>query len=165
VPLGEEAKRFIMDEVTRQVTPMQRLLQNVQEWQLSFWSNGSGKPPGFFQNRMKTDDDRFRALKEETENQSVLLEDMKAFMTEMRTRRDERDRRDVRHRWLIGILVTIGLAIAGGIYSQFVPAIKAIMEDYYQRHPKAMIQRNSSENESNSVYAWAKNLVEHSAVE
>ena len=74
------------------------------------------------------------------------------FLTEYRTRSDERDRRDTRGRWVIGILVTVLLALFGGMASYIIPAIRTIMEDYYQRHPNALMQHSSSVT-PNPVYA------------
>ena len=51
-----------MDEVSRQMAPMHAILQGLKDavqevktWQFGFWSNGSGRAPGFFQSRIKAD--------------------------------------------------------------------------------------------------------------
>ena len=51
-----------MSEVVAQMKPFSDLLKAVHDWQVGFWSNGSGKPPGFFQMRMLEDDERNEML-------------------------------------------------------------------------------------------------------
>ena len=55
-------------EVADQLKPFIDTLKGVRDWQYSFWSNGSGRPMGFFQMRMKEDDERNRQLKEDLKN-------------------------------------------------------------------------------------------------
>jgi hypothetical protein len=51
-------KRIVEMEVAEQLKPMAAKIDSMHDWQLGFWSNGSGKPEGFFQRRMREDDKR-----------------------------------------------------------------------------------------------------------
>ena len=62
VPNGKldeaEIRRIVLAAVTAHMKPWGEILKSVHDWQTGFWSNGSGKPLGFFQMRMKADDER-----------------------------------------------------------------------------------------------------------
>ena len=159
--LGGEQKRFIVEEIKRQNEPMHDILRKLHEWQLSFWSNGSGRVPGFFQNRMKTDDDRYHALKEETSSQSILLEDVKTFMTEIRTIREERTKaeaeRQKRHAryWTVAKVVG-GLLVSALLWGakETYPVVKILVDDYLRAHPYVTEQlKNRAMSVPDSVYA------------
>lgn len=70
----QRVKDIVMIEVAKQIKPIADEVRAAREWQLSFWSNGSGRPPGYFQTRVKEDDARYTALATETAKQSDLLE-------------------------------------------------------------------------------------------
>jgi hypothetical protein len=57
-------KRIVEMEVAEQLKPMNLKLEAMHDWQLGFWSNGSGRPEGFFQRRMKEDDKRNTMLED-----------------------------------------------------------------------------------------------------
>ena len=165
MPLGEEAKRFIMEEITRQMEPTHTLLQTLKEWQLAFWSNGSGRPPGFFQSRIQHDDDRYGRLKTESEAQSVVLGDVKSYMIEQRAVRVERERADTdrqkRHAryWMIGKIAAglLGTALAWGAKEAY-PVVKILIEDYLHSHPYVSEKlKNKAANQLDPVYANRQN--------
>jgi hypothetical protein len=149
----DEMRRVIVDEVNKQLGPTHALLRSlgdsvskVESWQLSFWSNGSGRPPGFFQTRMKQDDERFATLKQENEAQSALLEDVKTYMTESRTVRIEREKgekeRDERRKTYWALAWKIGAPIATSLLglltwaaAKALPVVKILWEDYLRAHP------------------------------
>ena len=73
-PDEERLRTLVAAEVTAQMKPVAEMLKAVHEWQLSFWSNGSGRPPGFFQSRMLADDVRNAQTKEELKAATSLAE-------------------------------------------------------------------------------------------
>src|ERR1700733_3770207 len=62
----ELMRKVAMDIVSKELKP-------IHEWMLSFWSNGSGRPPGYFQMRVIADDERYKRLECETKEQSEVL--------------------------------------------------------------------------------------------
>jgi hypothetical protein len=54
--------------------------------------------------------------------------------------------------WVWSIVLTIVLGILGWGFTQAIPVFRAIMEDYYQHHPAAQIQKYEPSS-SNQVYA------------
>ena len=160
MPLGEEQKRFIVDEVKRQVEPTHTLLQKLSEWQLAFWSNGSGRPPGFFQSRIKEDDHRYKELDDKTDAQNVVLDDVKCFMIEQRAVRVERERAEAERRkrharyWTVAKVVATApvLGLAGWIVTKAIPVAKILIEDYLKAHPYVSERlKNRSSVESSPV--------------
>lgn len=141
--LGEEAKRYIMAEVTRQVQPMHDLLQSVKEWQLSFWSNGSGRPPGFFQNRMKEDDHWRAEITGKVEDLNTHKATVDLFINELRLSRKfleekEMEAKERRRFYLLKVALPIVLgilSIVGIIVKQAVPVVKIIWDNYLHSHP------------------------------
>ena len=79
-------------------------LEPFRDWMLGFWSNGSkDRPLGFFQMRVKAEDDRFTTrvkqdderyerLQEETKGQSETLEVVKQFMASQVAAREAREK-------------------------------------------------------------------------
>ena len=152
-----------MDEVARQLKPTHSLLTALHEWQLSFWSNGSGRPEGFFQGRIKSDDLRYRRLEEETKEQSNTLEELKDFMLEQRITREERvlaekekAERHVRYwtfgKWALGIIGPALIAVLTWIAHEASPVLRILWEDYLRAHPVVTERlRNHAESEPAAV--------------
>jgi Fe2+ transport system protein B len=99
MPNGMDEKRvreIVEAEVAKQNRP-------ILDWMHGFWSNGSGKPLGFFQmrilqdderfrTRVKADDERYQRLEQETKSQSETLETLKDFMFEQKLSREAREK-------------------------------------------------------------------------
>jgi hypothetical protein len=114
----------------------------MHDWQLGFWSNGSGKPPGFFQMRMKEDDARNRRVEEYIE-----LAETRQIEKEDRVKQREK-------RWgfwkpIVGWVVT---GFMGGLVTfsiWFVPrafhVIDVLWHDYERYHPAVRQQLNTGE--------------------
>lgn len=146
-----------MAEVARQLVPFETALKALHEWQLSFWSNGTGRPPGFFQSRIKADDERYKKLEDETKEQSGILAKVHDFMVSQVARAEarekaEKDRAD-RHKLYMSLLWKIGAPIAGAILSlvgwgvsKAVPVIRILIDDYLRAHPAVTteLQKRSS---------------------
>lgn len=77
------ARETAMDEADRIVKP-------VHEWQLAFWSNGSGRPPGHFQSRCESDDRRYSRLEAETRKQSDILTKLDRYVTAEEIKEEQR---------------------------------------------------------------------------
>ena len=79
-------------------------LEPFRNWMLGFWSNGSkDRPPGFFQMRVKADDERYARLEMETKSQSETLKVVEQFMAAQAIRatareKEEQDRKEQRAR-------------------------------------------------------------------
>lgn len=142
-----------MAEVARQLKPFHEMLtrfqecmEELQDWQLGFWSNGSGKPPGFFQMRIKADDERYLRLEKETEKQSATLEKLDDYINTavIRQKESEDRKKDKEERlafwmpyvkWIAGTVGTgiVGLSIWG--FHTFRPVVYILWEDYLRAHP------------------------------
>lgn len=139
-----------MAEVTRQVKPFAEALQALHEWQLAFWSNGSGRVPGFFQRRMQEDDRRNKEI--DLRHGEILQEVNKltdhkqavdAFIVELRLAREFRERRESeaktrRNFWIlkVGVPVVVGvLGLLGVLARQAAPVVKILWDDYLHAHP------------------------------
>lgn len=146
-----------MAEVTRQLIPFETSLKALHEWQLSFWSNGTGRPPGFFQSRIKADDERYKQLEDETKEQSGILAKVHDFMVSQVARAEAREKaekeRADRHKLYMSLLWKVGAPIAGAILSlvgwgvsKAAPVVKILIDDYLKAHPYVTeeLQKRSS---------------------
>ena len=53
-----------MARLEKQLDELHVMAREDREWRLSFWSNGSNRPLGFFQHRIQHDDARYGKLAE-----------------------------------------------------------------------------------------------------
>jgi hypothetical protein len=114
----KDVRRIAVEEVTRQVKPL-------HDWQLAFWSNGSDRPEGYFQMRVKADDLRYKQL-----IQSI---------------------NDGRKFWRM-ILLKIALPVLGATLGlvgwgvrESIPTLRILFEEYIRAHPAV---ENRMKNES-----------------
>ena len=142
-----------MDEVSRQIQP-------IHDWQLAFWSNGSGRPPGFFQTRIKADDERYGRLEKELARQGEIADVMDDFVKTSNTRQKENEehkrKREFRQKLWIPIAATIILGLVGWMYHLCAPVAKILWDDYLKSHPIASEQLKHSSYSQDSVYAKSK---------
>lgn len=87
------------------------------------------------------------------------------FIAVQKAVRQDREQREQRRRWVIATAIGALAVILTILSIIVVPAAKAILDDYYQRHPKAMVPKDSSYLVPEGVYAKSNDSVEHSAVE
>ena len=128
-----------MAEVASQLKPFKDTLDALHEWQLAFWSNGSGRiEKGFFQRRMEEDDRRNAQIKEDLKTANDTIVPLVAYVTRQNVRQQLKDEFWRKYgpaiKWIGG---TIGTAIVGLCLTYGIPAIKAtwaIYQDYTQRH-------------------------------
>lgn len=114
-----------MQEVAKQLKPL-------HEWQLAFWSNGTDRPPGFFQTRIEADDKRYNALIESMEKSRKFWRDM-LFKVVVPV--------------LGGILGLIGWGI-----KEAAPTFKILFEEYVHAHPAVEDRmKNHTANEPSGV--------------
>lgn len=151
-------REIVVEEVSKQIRP-------IHDWMLGFWANGSGRPPGYFQMRVKSDDERYARLESETRNQSDTLDILKDFMQEQRLSREarekaERDRR-IRHarywsvaKWALGIVGPALLGLCTLAYQHLAPVLQILWEDYLKAHP-AVTTRLKDLSSENSEPAYA----------
>lgn len=156
-----------MAEVAKQLEPMHTLLTSVKDWQLSFWSNGSGRPPGFFQTRMKEDDAWRSDISTKVENLNNHKDVVDKFITELRLAREfrelrEKEAKERRRFYLLKVALPIVLAILSVIgiaVKQTVPVVKIIWENYLHSHPvvgeelQKMSQQSSVEDVAQTLSA------------
>lgn len=147
MPIGDrdrdEIRRIVMAEVAQQMQPVNELLTKMHDWQLSWWSNGSGRPPGFFQLRMAEDDKR-----------NKIVED---FVKTAQTRQieSENDQKRKERRWKfwwpivkwvgsgIGAALLLFVTWAAPFVYQFAHDVTGIVQEWHEVHktqlrPKSM---------------------------
>jgi hypothetical protein len=175
VALGGEAKRYIDMEIKRQMEPTLTLLQELKkqgsethEWLLGFWANGSGRPEGLFQRRMK-DDDKWRAqMEEHKETVTQLVSDLcKAREFREKREAEEKERQEEEKRlkaerkkfwisvfWRVGLPAILGIfGLIGTGIVRAAPVVKILIDDYLQAHPRVSEQlKNKAQNESNQAH-------------
>lgn len=140
----ERIRRMVMEEVSEQLKPFKDMLKAVHDWQYSFWSNGSNRPPGFFQMRMKQDDERNRQLKDDLKVQTEVSKEIADFIREEKFRKEQREKSWVFWlpiiKWGGTALGTGILAVLTWIGSQSLPFFRFLWEDYLRYHP-AMVEK------------------------
>lgn len=134
-----ELERRIVAEVAKQLKPFLDMLTRAHDWQLSFWSNGSDRPPGFFQSRMKEDDERNRQVKKDLADQNSKLEPIVAFINEQRILKEHRSRRWKfwwpKIQWALGGFATSLLALVAWLGPHVVHVVDILWQDYEHYHP------------------------------
>ena len=138
-----------MEEITRQLQPtltlfgsFEKALKDLHEWQLGFWSNGSGRPPGQFQTRIKQDDERYHRLETETKGQSLILTEVRDFMIGQVEARKAREEAEQKHAERVRKAVLVAKWAAGAIFAllswgaaKAIPVVKILVDDYLRAHP------------------------------
>jgi len=160
-----QLEKLIMAEVSRQLEPTHTLLQQLKEWQLAFWSNGSGRPPGFIQNRIISEDQRYREIADEVKTLTDHKSTVDSFIVELRLAREFREKRekeakDRRNFWIVKVAlpVTLGiLSLLGLAIKQTAPVIQILWEDYLKAHPEVTERiKNISQDNPEPFYAVDK---------
>lgn len=130
-----------MEEVSAQLKPIKDMLENVHDWQLSYWSNGSGRPLGFYQMRMKEDDRRNEQIKNDLKTQTDITSDIADYV---RKEKEEKERWAKRWefwlpiiKWAVPVLGTALLGTAAWIGAHALPVIGFLWQDYVKHHPEA----------------------------
>lgn len=133
-----------MEEVTKQLIPTNKLLESIDRWKASLWSNGSGGPPGYLEVARKEDDERYDRLFKSIEDLGVHKSTVETFLTLFKEREEQREK--VRKFWLHASWKIAGV-IGGGILSLCLwlvhasaPVVKILWEDYLRSHPYAQQQ-------------------------
>ena len=144
-------------------------LEPFRNWMLGFWSNGSkDRPPGFFQMRVKADDERYARLEMETKSQSETLKVVEQFMAAQAIRatareKEEQDRKEQRARnlalvrWIAGIVIPALFAVLAWGYHATEPVIKILWEDYLKAHPFVTEQLKQISKDGDSTIAHEYN--------
>ena len=134
-----EIRRIVVEEVAKQMKPFVETLNKIHDWQLSFWSNGSGRPPGFFQSRMKEDDERNAQVKKDLADQNSKLEPVVAYIEDQRALKQHRDERWKfwwpKIQWAIGGLATGLLALTAWIGPHVAHIVGILWQNYEHYHP------------------------------
>lgn len=163
-----EVKKIVEREISNQLKPL-------HEWQLSFWSNGSGRPLGFFQMRMREDDERYRLLikyqeeqKQELMRQSEVadrMDDELKAQANDRTRKKERwDRWWPIAKWVGGGIGTLALGGATWLTIHAVPIAHILWEDYLHYHPSVTQQLKNVGEDVKPDYTGSKRSPEESKI-
>jgi hypothetical protein len=157
VPNGKldeaEIRRIVLAAVTAHMKPWGEMLKSLHDWQIGFWSNGSGKPLGFFQMRMREDDARHKLLLDyqekqtkELERQAVIADKLDDFIKAEAVRKEEEEkhRKTVEKRWSIlwsvvkwggPAVVTAFLALCAWLGPHLFRVTRILVEDYLHYHP------------------------------
>ena len=151
-------REIAMNEVSAQIKPL-------HDWMLSFWSNGSGRPPGFFQMRVKADDERYERLAAEQRKTVESLETVTDFVRTFNTRQKEQEDRQKEKekrlafwwpiaKWVLGGIVAAGLGLGSWAITRIEPVLKILWEDYIKAHPVVMEKmKNLSYHEVEQLYS------------
>ena len=137
-----EIRGLIVSEVAAQMKPVMAEIAKVHDWQTGFWSNGSGKPPGFFQMRMAEDDKRNA--------------DVADFIKTARKRQieSENDQKRREARWnfwkpiikkVCGALSAAILALGIWLGPKLVRVTIILWQDYLRSHPDAAQQISTAD--------------------
>ena len=166
--LSDEVRRFIVAEIAAQLEPMHEDLKSVHEWQLAFWSNGSGRPEGFFQRRMREDDERNEVVLDfiRTEQQRQLeSETRKKVAEEEEAAREARWKKRAPYvKWVAGILASLlAVMISAGVV-KMVNYGKIWLDEYLKSHPSLTERLKTASQNPDSVYA-DKEKQEHSSTD
>lgn len=150
-----------MAEVNRQMEPIKDMLAELHDWQLAFWSNGSGRVPGFFQRRIQ-DDDRWRETVEDHKSKvDTLIGDLcKAREFREKREEEEKERKQKRREFWMGIFWKAGLpfilfvvsAAAAGVVKA-APVIKILWDDYLRAHPQVTERLKNTADSGDPSYA------------
>jgi hypothetical protein len=148
-----EIRRFIVSEVVSQMKPFADDLKACREWQLSFWSNGVGKVPGFFQLRMQQDDAR----------NAIVTDYIRTAQKRQREEEFRKRDRDAQWRfwwpiikWVGGGLATTFLALAMWLGPKIIRVGTALVEDYLKSHPALTEKLKTGDAQHEPVLSWEK---------
>jgi hypothetical protein len=164
----DQIRRWIMAEVSSQLKPFGERLAEMHDWQLGFWSNGSGRVPGFFQRRMKEDDER---------NAKVLgfIENAEQRQRESEARKkveeeDEQARAEKWEKWgpvikwASGILSGLIVAFALWIVPKMVAVGEILWKDYLRNHPQVTQQIKTVSSGTDQGYSSRQKFIEDGAM-
>jgi hypothetical protein len=163
-----EIRKIVMAEVASQLKPFGDKIDAMHDWQLGFWSNGSGRPVGFFQRRMKEDDERnIRVI--------TYIDNAEKRQAESETRKKvEEERQQAREaawrkwspvvKWVGGILSTLVIAAAVWLGSKVVLVAEILWQDYEHNHPGVSQQLKTIGAQPDPAYAKKQIPPEDAAV-
>jgi hypothetical protein len=125
-----------------------KALALAHEWQLSLFANGSGRPPGFFDVRVKADDAWRKEIREKLEKQEELgvhVEEMRKLLAAQLARSEEKKARNSKVAWwfagVTGSVLSAALIFAGSqLYK-----VASIMWDSYRKVDPTAVKRLDSE--------------------
>jgi len=153
-PDEDAIRKMIVAEVAAQLKPFAKMLDELKvitgelrDWQFGFWSNGSGRPPGFFQSRMKEDDKRRQEedtrhaqVKEDLREQNEKLAPLVAYIEEHRILKEHRDARWVRWwpviKWVGGGIASCLLGLTIWLAPKVVKVGGILWDEYKKYHPE-----------------------------
>jgi len=131
----KRVREIVMMEVMRQIQP-------IHDWMLAFWSNGSNRPPGYFQTRVQADDERYNRLIES-------IKSSQRFWRGMLLK--------VAVPLLLGLLSGLGWGI-----KTVAPTVRILFEEYVRAHPAV---EHRIKNEGQVAYPVLSSAQEqHSAI-
>jgi hypothetical protein len=157
-----ELRSIVEQEVTKQMKPFADQMKKVHDWQLGFWSNGSGRPPGFFQMRMKEDDERNQQVKEDLAKATAVAARLDDFVNEQRILREHRQARWRFWwpiiKWVGGGLGTTVLGLAVWACAHIAPVVRILWEDYLKYHPGVTQQLKNVSADDNPAVVSEENI-------
>ncbi len=140
-----------MAEVARQLRPFQDAIDGlrdavtiIHDWQTGFWSNGSGRPPGFFQMRMREDDERNKLIKDDLQKKDEKLDPVVAYIEEQRILKEHRAQVwkvwGPILKWSGGLLCTGIVGVTTWAFPHLIRVGEVLWDDYLKDHP-AVVQK------------------------
>lgn len=152
--VSEEVRRQMDTLIPREITPMRTTLDRLDRTVRSFYSNGSGGPPGALEIWRKEDQETFAELKESAKVSAANNDTFLKFISRY-------DEREARKKQLRQFLIKWGwkaaVAIAGGVFwlgswtfHQVYPVIHAVWQEYEKNHPAVSREIESHRSQSTS---------------
>jgi len=140
-------RRWIVEEVSKQLTPTNRLLESIDKWKLSLWSNGSGGPPGYLETARKEDDERYARLFKNVEELGGHKESVNEFLTIYKERELQKANNQKMLLKIGGVLGTALVSFVLWLAHVCAPAVKILWDDYVHAHPSVeqQLRKQSSE--------------------
>lgn len=130
-----------------QMQPIQKQVADVAARLRSFYSNGSGGPPGALEIWREEDNKRFETLFATAEESKELAITVKDFIKDELKRREARKQRIASaiaaSKVLLPIIGSALLAVAGFLYHAAAPVVKVLWEEYLKAHPSVSQRLNT----------------------
>ena len=127
-----------MARLEKQLNELHVMAREDREWRLSFWSNGSNRPLGFFQHRIQHDNARYGKL---AETMATVIEGQASNASHLKLLVDrEMQAAGRRKGWLMWaryVILPIVLLVLSGIgwtIKEVAPVWMSVMEDYAHVH-------------------------------
>lgn len=139
----EKIRELVVQEVSRHISPL-------REWMYAFYSNGDKtRPPGFFQMRIKADDERYEHLMDVQSDQTNALKEVASYVEDQKLRQKIDQERKAKWEkrikfWLPIVKIVVPAMLGGALtlgtwgLAKAIPVMRSLWGDYLRSHPSLM---------------------------